>query len=442
MTTLHFNYKDVFRAPRLAFSPKKMWVQFLGFLAGWLGYFVLTYFAAGLAGAVTQGSVSCSMLWESYRLAPLGFGFVWWAKIIWALGIAWFVAWVLLADSAVSKITFEQLQGNDFYEVKEAWGFALKNWASVVMTPVAIFLFAAFFAVCGIVLGLWGKIPWVGEVSVALLWALIFPTCLFIAFLLVVLFFSRWLAPAVVGTTKSDTFDTIFECFSCVASQAWRLVVYSALLGFLMVLGGWVFFYFCGQAFVIAHRILGAQWALGMGQKYTEVFAYGLNLLPPFRMVLVEFLSRVPCCGGPLASLVYGGGMAGLPVPGAPGVNLLFHPTGEAMGMLPLAGKISGFITGISLWLLFLFLVSYPKAISSVGYSLIFIVLTKKKDNKNLLEKKEKKEEWKMPEVPKAEETKAPEAPKPPVPPVPTAPPKPAVPPAPPVPPAPKSEGK
>jgi hypothetical protein len=115
--------------------------------------------------------------------------------------------------------------------------------------------------------------------------------------------------------------------------------------------------------------------------------------------------------------------MAGLPVPGAPGVNLLFHPTGEAMGMLPLVGKISGFITGISLWLLFLFLVSYPKAISSVGYSLIFIVLTKKKDNKNLLEKKEKKEEWKMPEPPKAEETpKAPEAPKPPVPPVPPAP--------------------
>jgi hypothetical protein len=130
--------------------------------------------------------------------------------------------------------------------------------------------------------------------------------------------------------------------------------------------------------------------------------------------------------------------MAGLPVPGAPGVNLLFHPTGEAMGMLPLAGKISGFITGISLWLLFLFLVSYPKAISSVGYSLIFIVLTKKKDNKNLLEKKEKKEEWKMPEVPKAEETKAPEAPKTPVPPVPPAPP---APPKPPAPPAPKPEG-
>jgi hypothetical protein len=84
---------------------------------------------------------------------------------------------------------------------------------------------------------------------------------------------------------------------------------------------------------------------------------------------------------------------------------------GEPSGMIPLAAKIAGFITGISMWLLFLFLISYPKAISSAGNALIFIVLTKKKDNKNLLEKKEKKEEWKAPELPKAEEKK--EEPKP-----------------------------
>lgn len=426
MTNLHFNFKDVFRAPRMAFSPKKMWVQFLGFLVGWAGYFFLTYFAAGLSGALTQGSITCTMLWETYRLAPLGFSFVWWAKIIWALGIIWFVAWVLLADTAVSKITFEQLQGNDFYEVKESWGFALKNWMAVVMTPIAIFLFAAFFAVCGIILGLWGKIPWVGEVSVSLLWVLIFPTCLFMVFILVVLFFSRWLGPAVVGTTKSDTFDTIFECFSCVASQPWRLVVYSALLAVLTYLSGGVFFTFCGKAFFIANRILGAQWILGMGQKYTELFAYGLNLLPHFRLVLAEVFAHIPCCGGLLSSLLYGGGMGPIPLPAAPGGGLLFHPLGEPTGVFPLSVKIAGFITGFSMWLLFLFLASYPKAISSVGNALIFIVLTKKKDNKNLLEKKEKKEEWKMPEPPKAEETpKAPEAPKPPAPPVPPAPPAP-----------------
>ena len=97
MTNLHFNFKDVFRAPRLAFSPKKMFVQFLGFLVGWAGYFFLTYLAAGIAGAATPGSVNCSMLWEQYRLTPLGFAFPWWGQIIWAVGIIWFAAWVLLA---------------------------------------------------------------------------------------------------------------------------------------------------------------------------------------------------------------------------------------------------------------------------------------------------------------------------------------------------------
>ena len=146
MTTLHFNFKDVFRAPKMAFSPKKMWVQFLGFLVGWLGYFILTYFAAGLAGALAGGSVTCGMLWEQYRLVPLGFAFPWWGQILWALGIVWFVAWVLLADAAVSKITFEQLQGNDFYEVKESWQFAFKNWTAVIMTPIGESFIVIFVA--------------------------------------------------------------------------------------------------------------------------------------------------------------------------------------------------------------------------------------------------------------------------------------------------------
>lgn len=391
MVKLHFNFKDIFRAPRLAFSPKKIWIQFLGFLFGWLGYFLLTYLAVGLAKNFGISEYGWAETWNAYKLFPLPIFLPWSLKWIWLIGIVWMIVMILLADAAVSKVTLEQLQGNDFYEVKESLGFVKKNWRAVIFSPIAIFLFALFFIVCGIILGWLGRIPWIGELVLSLFTIFIFFVCLFIVFLLISLYFSRWLAPAVVGTTNSDTFDTLFEIFSTVTTQPWRLVVYSILLVLLVALSGGIFIMASHESFTIADTVLGQRWV--MGEKYYRVVAAAMGYLPTMRQVVPDFISRIPCCGENLSILF--GGFSSTPV----GELRLFPFGAETLGNLPVFESISAFIVGIFLWLIFLMVFAYPKAVLSVGYTLIYIVLTQKKDNKNLLEKKEeRREEWKPPE--------------------------------------------
>ena len=52
MTKLHWNYKDIFRALRLGFSAKKVWMMSLGLLVGFAGYTILTYLAYAAAGII------------------------------------------------------------------------------------------------------------------------------------------------------------------------------------------------------------------------------------------------------------------------------------------------------------------------------------------------------------------------------------------------------
>ena len=47
---LHFNFKDIFRAPRLALSGKKIWIFIIGNLVGFISYWIITYLALMLSG--------------------------------------------------------------------------------------------------------------------------------------------------------------------------------------------------------------------------------------------------------------------------------------------------------------------------------------------------------------------------------------------------------
>ena len=61
---LHFDFRDIFRAPRLALSGKKIWIFMTGNLAGFVAYWVLTYLALALAGLPLGDMV------EKYGLYP------------------------------------------------------------------------------------------------------------------------------------------------------------------------------------------------------------------------------------------------------------------------------------------------------------------------------------------------------------------------------------
>ncbi len=47
---LYFDVRDIFRAPRLALSGKKIFIFLIGLISGWIAYWLLTHVALGLAG--------------------------------------------------------------------------------------------------------------------------------------------------------------------------------------------------------------------------------------------------------------------------------------------------------------------------------------------------------------------------------------------------------
>lgn len=359
MLKLYFDYRDVFRAARLGFSPKKMWVMFCGLLLGFVVYGIMGFLAHAAAGR------SLSDAWAMFGLVPLpwtDFGF--WAWLLWGVGALLFAIIMMLASAMAAKITAEQLSGNEFFEVKEAVKFLKESWKSVLGAPLVIILFVVFLLICGAILGLWGRIPFIGHLTVSLLALPIYFVCLFIAFLLVALAVALWYVPVIVGSTKSDTFDSLFEAFSAITSQPWRLVVYTALLKLVALAGFMVFAWFTMAALGIAFQVL----ALAMGQKFMDIALSGVALYTP-----PAFLNAM--IGAMNAGLV---GFGGIP-PLAPCSDLGW------------AGHISAFIMGMSLNIVRLIVLSYAASAFVVGQTIIYGIIVMKRDERNIFERKEEK---------------------------------------------------
>jgi len=390
VTTLHFNYKDVFRAGRLGFSAKKIWVAFLGLLIAHIGYAILSYLAF-IAGGIQMGEV-----WDIYRLVPMyPTGLPWFSWLIWIIAFLWYLCVSLIFGVAVSKVAYEQLKGDEFYEIKEAIKFALKSGKSSILAPVVLILFMVALIMMGIVLALITWVPYFGQLFFAVMSILAFAVSLFILYLVIVTVVSVIIGPSIVGGTGNDTFDTLFESFSVVNDQPWRFIVYEFLLFFVILIGVGLLGFFSAKAIFLGKDVIGL---IVPAEKLDNLLinaAYYVKItIPP---VLPESCHNL--CTGFLQSI-------GMP-------NLLYPPE-----YLPAyetwSGAITSFLLGVVFYCIVLFVKSLGAAIFWAGNTVIFTVLVKKKDDKNLLEIKEevfeeeKKEEEKKVEEAKPEPKKTP----------------------------------
>ena len=369
MTKLHWSYKDVFRALRLGFSAKKVWMMSLGLLFGFAGYTILTYVAYAAAGT------DLLTVWQTFRLlpfpSPFDYGFPWYSWVIFAAGVVWFLCVLLIAGTAVSKVAYEQLRGDEFYESKEAFRFAFKNSSAVLASPLLILAFVALIVVFGLIFSLLGAIPAAGEIFVGLLAILAFVASLFIVYLLIVFAFSLLLGPSVVGATHSDTFDTLFEVFSCVNEQPARLVWYTATIVLLGKTGSFLL----GLATSAAGRIGYAITGTFMGEKLADVMgnaAYYFRLAVPdwcpgwFQQIFLREMDRY-------------------------GFSQLFLP-GEYIS-LGWSQDIASLLIGVLFYIVAIMVVGYGLSVWFTGMTLNFAVLAYKKDEKNVLELPEDEEE-------------------------------------------------
>jgi hypothetical protein len=369
MTKLHWSYKDVFRALRLGFSAKKVWMMSLGLLVGFAGYTILTYVAYAAAGT------DFLSVWQAFRLlpfpSPLDFGFPWYSWVIFAAAVVWFLCALLLAGTAVSKVAYEQLRGDEFYESKEAFRFAFKNSAAVLTSPLLILAFVALIVVFGLIFSLLGAIPAAGEIFVGLLAILAFVASLFIVYLLIVFAFALLLGPSVVGATHSDTFDTLFEVFSCVNEQPARLVWYTATIALLAKAGSLLLGLATSAAGRIGYAITGAF----MGEKLADVMS---NAAYYFKLAVPDW-----CPLWLQQAFIWVMDHYGLPQIYLPGDYV----------RLGWSHDIASLLLGVLFYLIAIMVVGYGLSVWFTGMTLNFAVLAYKKDEKNVLELPEDEEE-------------------------------------------------
>ena len=375
---LYFDVRDIFRAPRLGLSGKKIWVFLSANLIGFTVYWILSYISLMSSG------MSFTEAWNRFGLYPCLYGTPanWWSWLIYWIGIIFWFYTIFLACTAVSRITFKQLKGNEFYSAGDSIHFVKKHWRPVILTPISLLLIIIFFVLMAIAFALVGKIPIIGELLFAIPYLFYFFGSVFTIYTAIVLLISLIYTPAIVGTYEDDTMGTVFQSYSITWSQPWRIVAYHFVLLPIMGLGFFIFKWFWFTGFKLINGVFGMNWL--MGEKLGKIVSWATDVVTP--SAVFNFPSNFHLSLGSLQLNVQPWEFA-----------LLYDSNLSATEYL--AGGILVFF----FFILILSVFSYALSLLSVGETIMFVLFRNKSDAENLLERlnedSEKEEDDLMTEI-------------------------------------------
>jgi hypothetical protein len=370
---LYFDVRDIFRAPRLALSGKKIWIFMIGNLAGFTLYWIFSYLSLALAG------MSFGDALNQYGLYPCLYGNEagWVAWVTYFIGLDAWIITIYLASTAVSRVTLKQLKGNDFFSAGDAWAYVQKHWHPIVFAPISIVLIIAFFLVFSGIFALMGKIPYLGEFLFAVPYLFYFFGSVFTIYTLFVLIISLHYTPAIVGAYEEDTMGTVFQSYSITWSQPWRVIGYHLVLIPLIEISVILFSWFWVAGYVLINYVFGCNWF--MGAKLSGMVNYATSLVYPDW--LCSFIAGCSGCLTACLTACFSGCLSffncSIPV---------------ASGTLSGSETVASVLLAISIFLVGLSVLSYGLSIISVGETLMFIIFKKKSDDDDLLQRKDEDE--------------------------------------------------
>lgn len=350
---MRFDVRDIPAAARYGLSARKLWIYVKAMLFGWACLFIfvnLGYLAAG---------ASLSHVWDGGRLLPLPEGVFWEsvpAVILLAVGLLLALIAMLRGSLKVARIAFEQTRGDDFYSGKDAEAFAKEHFKPVLITPLVLLVGIALAVLGGLILGLIATIPGgVGPVIAGIAAVPAWGLALLVVLGIVAFLASFCLVPAIVASTKGDTFESLFELFSTVTSQPWRLVLYGLVSLAVRLTGLVVFAAFSAAALKFVSLTMSP---FTGGDIFYDSVASGLRVLAP---------------------AVVGAG------------STIFSPVG-AVASGPAWTGAGGVFCAISGVLVFLTVASYWLSSCTSGWTLIYLALRHRKDGEDLLQRADDEE--------------------------------------------------
>ena len=361
---LYFDVRDIFRAPRLALSGKKIIVFIQANLIGYFAYWIFNYLGAMVHGVSFSDTLSmyglypCLLTIESLPLLP--------CILFWAGIVFWFFA-ISSGSTAVSRITYRQLKGDEFYSGSDAWNYVKRHWHPIIYSSISLLLILVFLFVVAGILGLIGKIPYVGEFLFVLPYLLYFFGSVFTIYTGIVLLVSLIYTPSIVATYEEDTMGTVWHNFSITWGQPWRMISYHFVLLPILLIGGYLFSHFWMSGYSLINNVFGHDWL--MGTKLMNIVGWASQAVHP------EALCSLIGNNCSICNVCSTGCLSCGSILSASAMNV----TGTE--------QIAAFILAIFLFLIMVSAVSYTMSIFAVGETLMFIILKNRTDNDNILEK-------------------------------------------------------
>ena len=361
---LYFDVRDIFRAPRLALSGKKIIVFIQANLIGYFAYWIFNYLGAMVHGVSFSdtwsmyGLYPCLLTIESLPLLP--------CILFWAGIVFWFFA-ISLGSTAVSRVTYRQLKGDEFYSGSDAWNYVKRHWHPIIYSSISLLLILVFLFVIAGILGLIGKIPYVGEFLFVLPYLLYFFGSVFTIYTGIVLLVSLIYTPSIVATYEEDTMGTVWHNFSISWGLPWRMISYHFVLLPILLIGGYLFSHFWMSGYSLINNVFGHEWL--MGTKLMNIVGWASQAVHP------EALCSLIGNNCSICNVCSTGCLSCGSILSASAMNV----TGTE--------QIAAFILAIFLFLIMVSAVSYTMSIFAVGETLMFIILKNRTDNDNILEK-------------------------------------------------------
>ena len=376
---LHFNYKDIFLAPRIALSPKKIWIFTLGNLSGYIFYWVFSFIALIISG------INVNEALYDFGLYPFlsGNGYSYASWFIYYLGILFWFFSLLLSSSAVSSLTIKQLKGDNFYSVNDAIDDTMKRWKAILFSPVTLLIIILSLILIGSVFALLGKIPFIGSILTSLLFPIYFLGTIFLVFSILVFFSSFLILPALTGAHSEDTIGSVFHSYQILFNQPWRLIAYNFLLIPIIVFAMKILSWFFDSSFNLINIILEGI----IGKSYLNIISYASSLLNIEFIINNNNIFQVLTSNIENLSLelldflfLFFDQLLNIFLSLLP--SLIYKSNGGYISSIEI---FSGIILSGSLIFIYLLFFSFGFSIFSVGQTIIFIIFKKLIEDENLL---------------------------------------------------------
>ncbi len=378
-TQLYFNFKDMFRAPRLALG-RRMLVMLEALSISYLAFVVLTYLALLVDGN------SFGSIWNSYHLLPsccitasLGL----FARILVSLSyvIAAVVIWLGL--TSVAKITIKEYKGDLFYSSRDGWKWAMKNWFPVFFGPISIGIVIGFFVLLAALFGWLGQWPVLDIIFYGLLFVIFLPTALFLTFSALAFGVGLFMSPSIVACAEEDTMGSMFGSYTLLWNQPVRLITYTLMTIVAAMIGYQIFYVFILSAFKFIEMVFGHE--MVMGNAYVAIKQVGMDLFGNYAFLPSNLFANFTCDS---SCLLMPDCLSSVFEPVATGCGGCASTAPEVLSAT-LTQTITGVLVGIFTLLAHLAVPAYALATLATGFATSFIVLTKHKDDQDLIKRKD-----------------------------------------------------